>query len=101
MRLLVEQKEGTRLATARIITATLLSPSEKTDQAFMAALTREPIQGDDLVLLAALAAKHRGGKVWKAFREEMTTIVGKQPLSGNVILLVNRLSTTQLASLTR
>jgi hypothetical protein len=50
------------------------------------------IQGDDLVVLTALACRRAGGEAWTAFRAESQSLLGNQPLSGAVVVLVNRLS---------
>ncbi|MFQ5802220.1 MAG: VIT domain-containing protein [Candidatus Methylomirabilales bacterium] len=96
-RLLAKQISSSRLATARVLGAALLAPSPQTDTALLEALSAHQIQGDDLVTLAAIAARHRGGKVWGTFREELPYIVGGQPLNGHVILIVNRLATLRVA----
>ena len=45
-----------------------------------------------MVALAALACRRAGGEAWTAFRAESRAILGDQPLSGAVVVLVNRLS---------
>jgi hypothetical protein len=97
-RLLAKQNSISRLATARVLAAALFTPSPQTDTALLEAIFAHQIQGDDLVTLAAIAAGHRGGKVWGTFREELPYIVGDQPLNGNVILIVNRLATLRVVS---
>jgi Ca-activated chloride channel family protein len=49
------------------------------------------VAGDDLVVLAALASRRAGGETWNAFRAKSRTLLGEQPLSGSVVVLVNRL----------
>ncbi|MFQ5656632.1 MAG: VWA domain-containing protein [Candidatus Methylomirabilales bacterium] len=93
--LLVKQIRNSRIATARMLAAAILAPSLETDAAFLASISADQIRGDDLVALAGLAARHRGGKVWRTFHEELPDIVGKQPLNGNVIVMLNRLETAR------
>jgi hypothetical protein len=81
-----------------VLAAALFTPSPQTDTALLEAILAHQIQGDDLVTLAAIAAGHRGEKVWGTFREELPYIVGGQPLNGNVILIVNRLVTLRVVS---
>ncbi len=97
-RLLAKQNSSSRLAIARVLAAALFTPSPQTDTALLEAMLAHQIQGDDLVTLAAIAAGHRGEKVWGTFREELPYIVGGQPLNGNVILIVNRLVTLRVVS---
>jgi hypothetical protein len=96
--LLVKQNSSLHLPIARVLGAALLAPSPQKDIALLEAISAHQIQGDDLVTLAAIAAGHRGGKVWGTFREELPYIVGGQPLNGNVILIVNRLVTLRVVS---
>lgn len=55
------------------------------------------VQGEDLVALEALAAKKAGGRAWETFREGARDLLGGQPISGNVTLLVSRLSSPTCA----
>jgi hypothetical protein len=50
------------------------------------------ITGDDLVVLTALAARRAGGDTWQAFRARMRELLADQPLSGHVVVLLNRLA---------
>lgn len=50
------------------------------------------IRGEDKTVLVALACHHAGGELWTTFRAEMRGLLGKQPLPGSVVVLVNRLS---------
>ena len=69
--------------------------------ALAALISAQTIAGDDLVVLAALAARRLDGEVWLTFRKEMPDLIGGQPLNGNVVLVVNRLSTAPLSLLAR
>jgi len=48
------------------------------------------------VVLAALASRRAGGEVWSTFRGEAPDLLGRQPLAGEVVVLINRLSVTRL-----
>ena len=50
------------------------------------------ISGEDITVLVAMACNRAGGETWAAFRAEMKGLLGKQPLPGSVVVLVNRLS---------
>ncbi len=95
-RLLIRQTRNSRLDTMRTLTAALIAPSLQTDGALLRAISTNQIQGDDLVVLTGLAAWHRGGRVWRTFREEIPYIVGSQPLNGHVILIINRMGAARL-----
>ncbi|NUQ61831.1 MAG: VWA domain-containing protein [Pirellulales bacterium] len=47
---------------------------------------------EDAVVMAALACRRDGGETWTSFRAEMRELLGRQPLPGSVVVLVNRLS---------
>jgi aspartate carbamoyltransferase catalytic subunit len=97
---LTRQAKGSPLEVERVVAAALLKPSPETESAFATAVASQRLVGDDLVVLASVAAKNRGGTLWKTFREEMPAVVAKQPLNANVRLLVNRLETAKLAART-
>lgn len=54
------------------------------------------LEGEDAVVLLALACQRAGGPSWAAFRAAMPEIIGNQPLPGEVVVLVHRLSGRQL-----
>ena len=83
--------------TMRLIAEGWLSASPEVDRKLSKAIAAHQIDGDDSVLLTSLLAKRRGGQLWQIFREEMPSLVGKQPLNGHVVVLVNRLEASQLA----
>jgi len=64
-----------------------------------AGASRDFALGDDRVVLAALACRKAGGEAWRSFRAEAGSLLGNQPLSGGVVVLVNRLSGRELAIL--
>jgi hypothetical protein len=90
-----------KLQGADTLAAALLARPVKPDAYAegVAAYLREQsddIRGEDLVVLAALACRRSGGEAWSAFRAEAADLLGRQPLSGSVVVLVNRLSRAQL-----
>ena len=95
--LMMMMDENSPLSTTRLIAQGWLSPSVETDLSLMEAISAHQIGGDDSVLLTSLLAKRRGGQLWQTFREEMPSLVRKQPLNGHVVVFVNRLEASSLA----
>jgi Ca-activated chloride channel family protein len=54
------------------------------------------MSSDDLVVLAALAARRIGNGAWLTFREEMRDVIADNYLSGHAVVVVNRLSNPKL-----
>ncbi|MEX2316458.1 MAG: hypothetical protein WD669_04850 [Pirellulales bacterium] len=54
------------------------------------------VAGEDAVVLTALACRRAGGEPWSTFRAEATTLLGRQPLAGAVVVFVNELSAARL-----
>ena len=94
---LVRSDDSSWDSTTRLIAQGWLSASPETDRMLSNAISAHEIDGDDSVLLTSLLARRRGGKLWQTFREEMPTLVGKQPLNGHLVVLVNRLESAPLA----
>jgi Ca-activated chloride channel family protein len=89
--------EDASLAQIRDLAAVLLAnDSSAIDAAPLAALATSGVQGEDLVALTALACRRAGGDAWDAFRRQQRDLIGKQPLSGDVVVLVNRLAGASL-----
>ena len=90
-------------STARLIAEVLLSPSEKSDKALQSLLPLDSYWKDDdwgydgdLILLTCLAAKRRGGDLWRTFYEELpNTMRGKHRASGQVAVILNRLAASR------
>jgi hypothetical protein len=91
-------KQTADLVSARIIANALLADPSDADKAALTAIVRGELAGEDLVALAALACRRAGGETWQAFREESQRLLGGQPLSGSVIVLVGRLDGATLAN---
>ena len=87
------------LLALREAATALLAPSGQADAKALGALIRQQsqhIRGDDAVVLTALACRRAGGDAWRAFRAEARDLVGRQPLSGSVVVLISRLSSASL-----
>ena len=79
----------------RLIAESSLSPSEESDKALAAALSSHQISDDDLILLACLVAKRRGGHLWQTFREVLPDIVQNR-VSGQVLVIIDRISALRM-----
>jgi len=89
---LITAKDKDPLAGLRVLARALLLPPKDVDTKAVRALFDERLRGNDMVVLAALAARRLGGDTWDTFRANARDILGKQPLSGSVIVLVNNLA---------
>jgi len=71
----------------------LLSSSHRTDGAQLGSLVAAgKVKGEDITVLVAMACHKAGGELWTTFRAEKRGILGKQPLPGSIVVLINRLS---------
>lgn len=92
-----------RSSRERLIAEALLSPSEKSDEALQSLLPLDSYFMDDawsydgdLIVLTCLAAKRRGGDVWRTFHEALSnTMRGSHRANGLVVVIVNRLAASQ------
>jgi len=89
---LITARDKDPLEGLRVLARALLLPPKDVDAKAVQALLDERLRGDDMVVLAALAARRLGGDTWDTFRANARDILGKQPLSGSVIVLVNNLA---------
>jgi len=94
--LMQKGKKDSALAQARVIAEALLTQPHRIDREGLMEVVSKGVQGDDMVVLTALACRRAGGEAWEKFREEARELLGKQPLSGSVVVLVNRLSQAEL-----
>jgi hypothetical protein len=91
-----ERAADSPLARAVVIAKALLAKPQDVDAAALESLITSGVHGDDLVLLSALAC-HRGGNESRAmFHRESRELLAGQPLSGQIVVLVNRLSGSPL-----
>jgi len=87
------------LLALREAATALLAPSGQVDGTALVGRVRDHgqhIRGDDAVVLTALACRRAGGDAWRAFRAEARDLVGRQPLSGSVVVLISRLGAAPL-----
>ena len=96
LRQLMAIHDGSADSVTRLIAQGWLFASPIVDREVLNAIAAHKIRGDDNIVLTSLLAKRRGGQLWQTFREEMPSIVGKQPLNGHVVVLVNRLEASPL-----
>ena len=84
---------GGELGAWRRIAAALLQPGQEASTEGLLSLLAETgaINGEDMVALGALACRRAAGEPWRRMRAEAREILGRQPLSGAVVVLVNRL----------
>ena len=83
------------LAEITVIVQSLSADASQIDRAALdQAIAGESgdISGDDLIILNALAARRADGDTWQAFRARMPNLLRDQPLSGHVVVLLNRLA---------
>jgi hypothetical protein len=91
------QGDDPTLAAIRTLAAALLAgKKDATDDRKLIELATTGVSGDDLVALTAFASRRAGGDAWDAFRRQQRELMGKQPLAGEVIVLVNRLAASPL-----
>jgi len=87
---------GSPQAAMRVVAAALLGPATDVDAQRLTQLLAAGVQGEDMVVLAALACRRAGGEAWDAFRADAKYLMGNQPLSGGAVVLVNRLAWARL-----
>ena len=90
-RALLKEQTNADVNTARLIAQSLLSPSPKSDKVLQGMLSSHQISDEDLMLLACLAAKRRGGHLWQTFREELPDMVRGGQVNGFVLVIISRL----------
>jgi Ca-activated chloride channel family protein len=96
--LLKRERSGLIGRDLRLLGTILLdaSPSPEMARALEDRLDGEPLNGEDLTVLGALAAKRCGAQTWKRFREAAGDLLGGQPLPGSVVVLIDRLASRDL-----
>jgi hypothetical protein len=82
----------TPAAVARPLVDALLAESASIPHDRLTALAGSGVEGDDLVVLAAIACRRAGGRTWETFRARSAEWLGQQPLPGDVVVLISRLS---------
>jgi hypothetical protein len=94
--LLAPYDKAAPMAAYHTVAKALLSSPKDIDRAALTELLRQPLEHEDLLLLTAVACRRAGGEVWEAFRAESKDLLGSQPLSGDVVVFINRLSNSQI-----
>jgi Ca-activated chloride channel family protein len=89
-------QDAQHLSSTRIVASALLDKQASIDRASLAKLAEGNFGGDEMTLLTALACRRAGGDVWQAFRASARDNLSRQPLSGNVIVVISRLPRTNL-----
>ena len=87
----------------KAIAATLLQPGDEAAAKTLATAfeNTEALRGPDLVGLLALACRHAGGQAWLRMRAEAREILGRQPLPGGLVVMVNRIGAQPQPALAR
>jgi Ca-activated chloride channel homolog len=94
--LLVEAaSKHTDFAPAATLAQALLADRQKIDRPALVKLLTNRVAGEDLTVLLAMACRRAGGETWDAFRAASPELIGGQPLAGEVVVLINRLSRGQ------
>jgi Ca-activated chloride channel family protein len=75
----------------RLLGRALLGDINDTDRKSLGELVTAGVGGADPVALIALACRKAGGATWDQFRAQSRELLGKQPLPGEVVVLVNQL----------
>jgi hypothetical protein len=91
------REKESQLAAASTLAKALLGDAKNIDREALAQLVSSGVYGEEMVTLVAIACKRAGGDAWDTFRREQTYLLGGQPLSGDVVVLVNRLSLGRVA----
>lgn len=97
LKLLNTEARPSEPAAARVLAESLLSDPEHADRRELSRLVTAGVSGQDLTVLTALACRRSGGEAWQTFRAEARDLLGSQPLPGDAIILINRLSEDHLA----
>ena len=86
------EKPDGPLGVLPTVARALLVDRQSIDRAALAkVLDGGAVQGDDLVVMTALACRRAGGETWERFREASADLLADQPLSGHVVVLIHRL----------
>lgn len=94
--LLQERGPDDPLSAAAAVAEALLAEAGSTDADALTELVEQGVRGEDMLVLTALACRRAEGRAWNRFRAEADDLLGKQPLPGHVVVLVNRLAVSRL-----
>ena len=87
------------LAAARAVASALLADRKQIDAEALAKAVTDGVAGEDLTVLLAMACRRVDGEAWSTYRSAAAELIGQQPLSGHVVVLLNRLGAAQFPSL--
>jgi hypothetical protein len=96
--LTTDKSADSPLASARVLAKSLLAGPQTVDRQALAALVDSDVAGEDMTVLVAFACRRAGNETWNTFRAASHEVLGEQPLSGDVVVLVNRLAGIQFPS---
>jgi len=87
-----QKDDAAELADLRTLARVLTGSASDADRAALTQMLAGDVGGPDHVVLLALACQKAGPATWEQFRAAARDLVGGQPLPGDVIVLVNRLT---------
>jgi hypothetical protein len=86
-----DEPDGPLGSLRTVARALLIEPAAIDHAALAKVLDGGAVQGDDLVVMTALACRRAGGETWDRFRAASADLLADQPLSGHVMVLIHRL----------
>lgn len=92
---LLAKNDTPALMPLQAVAAALLQPSPAADTALNAVLVKHQFGSDMPLALATLAARERGGALWETYRLEMPALMHVGPMSGQMVVALNRLAATR------
>jgi hypothetical protein len=96
LRLATEILTRTASQPQQVVARTLLAEPTDADRQWLATVAPQPGLTEDTVVLIALSARRIGGDTWQAFRTRLPDLLSASPLSGDVVVLLNRLANPAL-----
>jgi hypothetical protein len=90
--LTAERAADSRLVEPAMLARSLLGDRKEIDRSALEKHIESGVAGDQFAALLAIACRRAGGEVWDSFRAHSAELIGKQPIRGEVVVLVNRLA---------
>lgn len=84
------------LSPARTVVLALLAERVEMDRTELSKLVTSGVWGDELTMLLAMACRRASGELWQTFRVASEDLLGRQPLRGEVVVIVNHLPRGQI-----
>jgi Ca-activated chloride channel family protein len=94
--LVAKADDDAAASQVRLLAALLIGEPSDADRQKLTELLAGDVAGEDAVALTALACHKAGTEVWELFRAQSRELLGRQPLPGDVIVLIQRLPTEGL-----